>query len=491
MVDFGDKGPFQPAAFYLLLAGRWSLCSCARALGAPGCGRARAFSWEGSFPDFSLHAAGFPQRRGHGPPGSRHPRVPAGWQGSCCGLPAPLTRAPRGAHVRRSDEAGEERAKARPPWEKEEQPQRVGRSQDRGWASPCSAGECFPPAPSPGAALARAAPHTGPSPLPAAPEEPEASPEALEGANCRASAAGRPQPRRMNSEELMWAVAGRDRSLAGILVPPASLVTAAELMGELFRTGALAALPQRRAPQPGCCPRRQEFEPISPPPGGTASPTSYSAYYNTSAGKAELLNKMKDLPEVVEGSSEDDEVDHELAEKKLIESLSRKLSVLQEAQRGLQEDISANGALGEDVAARLQALCTPGEFDKYRLFVGDLDKVVNLLLSLSGRLARVENALNSGRAPGRGLALREKKRQLAAQLEDAKELKEHVGRREKAVGAMVARYLRDEHLQDYQHFVKMKSALITEQRELEEKIKLGQEQLRCLRESLGQAPVGC
>lgn len=209
-----------------------------------------------------------------------------------------------------------------------------------------------------------------------------------------------------------------------------------------------------------------------------------------------------------------------LPQLQLIESLSRKLAVLREAQRGLQEDISANGALGEDVAARLQALCTPGEFDKYRLFVGDLDKVVNLLLSLSGRLARVETALDSlgPHAPaedkvgtGQGgtcrasgcetphqrrlshpqVALREKQRLLAAQLEDAKELKEHVGRREEAVGAMVARYLPAEHLQDYQHFVKMKSALIAEQRELEEKIKLGQEQLRCLRESLGQAPKGC
>lgn len=209
-----------------------------------------------------------------------------------------------------------------------------------------------------------------------------------------------------------------------------------------------------------------------------------------------------------------------LRQLQLIESLSRKLAVLREAQRGLQEDISANGALGEDVAARLQALCTPGEFDKYRLFVGDLDKVVNLLLSLSGRLARVETALNSlgphatsedkvgiGQGGTRGVlghgtrgqccpsrpqvALREKQRLLVAQLEDARELKEHVGRREEAVGAMVARYLPAEHLQDYQHFVKMKSALIAEQRELEEKIKLGQEQLRCLRESLGQAPKGC
>lgn len=183
-----------------------------------------------------------------------------------------------------------------------------------------------------------------------------------------------------------------------------------------------------------------------------------------------------------------------LRQLQLIESLSRKLVVLQEAQRGLQEDISANGALGEDVAARLQALCTPGEFDKYRLFVGDLDKVVNLLLSLSGRLARVETALGSlgPHAPAEDkLALREKQRLLVAQLEDAKELKEHVGRREEAVGAMVARYLPAEHLQDYQHFVKMKSALIAEQRELEEKIKLGQEQLRCLRESLGQASKDC
>ncbi|NXP45505.1 SHRM4 protein, partial [Heliornis fulica] len=118
---------------------------------------------------------------------------------------------------------------------------------------------------------------------------------------------------------------------------------------------------------------------------------------------------------------------------------------------------------------------------------GDLDKVVNLLLSLSGRLARVETALDSlgPHAPDEDkVALQEKQRLLAEQLEDAKELKEHVGRREEAVGAMVARYLPTEHLQDYQHFVKMKSALIAEQRELEEKIKLGQEQLRCLRESL-------
>ncbi|XP_058391861.1 protein Shroom4 isoform X2 [Diceros bicornis minor] len=236
----------------------------------------------------------------------------------------------------------------------------------------------------------------------------------------------------------------------------------------------------------------QEFQHFSPPQGAPGIPTSYSAYYNISVAKAELLNKLKDQPEMAEIGLGEEEVDHELAQKKiqLIESIGRKLSVLREAQRGLLEDISANSALGEEVEANLKAVCKSNEFEKYHLFIGDLDKVVNLLLSLSGRLARVENALNSidSEANQEKLVLIEKKQQLTGQLADAKELKEHVDRREKLVFGMVSRYLPQDQLQDYQHFVKMKSALIIEQRELEEKIKLGEEQLKCLRESLLLGP---
>uniref|UniRef100_A0A8C8SWM6 Shroom family member 4 n=1 Tax=Pelusios castaneus TaxID=367368 RepID=A0A8C8SWM6_9SAUR len=335
------------------------------------------------------------------------------------------------------------------------------------------------------------------SPPSPAPVKAESAQEGAEAESCRL---GRRPPCRMTSEELMRDVAGRDRSLAGVLSPSSGVVTAATVMGELFAPG------DRRSWKDHCredwrlpaqseaeAQEREEFQPISPPPGGTVSPTSYSAYYSTSAAKAELLNKMKELPDVVEGMSEEEEVDHELAQKKaqLIESISRKLVVLQEAQRGLQEDISANAALGEEVKSQVKSVCKANEFDKFRLFIGDLDKVVNLLLSLSGRLARVENALNSldlEATEDEKLALLEKKRQLTEQLEDAKELKEHVDRREQAVYGTVSRYLLAEQLQDYRHFVKMKSALIIEQRELEEKIKLGEEQLRCLRESLLLGP---
>ena len=82
-------------------------------------------------------------------------------------------------------------------------------------------------------------------------------------------------------------------------------------------------------------------------------------------------------------------------QQELIHSLSKKLQVLHEARESLQEEVQDNNALGEEVEATVQAVCKPNELDKFRMFAGDLDKVVSLLLSLSGRLARVENALNN------------------------------------------------------------------------------------------------
>ncbi|XP_015264421.1 PREDICTED: protein Shroom4 [Gekko japonicus] len=337
------------------------------------------------------------------------------------------------------------------------------------------------------------------------PELPQASPASLsaresesaqEGAgeeSCHPGTASPAPPFRLNSEELMRDVAGRDRSLAGVLNPASGLVTAAEVMSDLFSPSECDMWKgqdwQPQAAGKGL-PERHPAQPASPTSGGT----SCSAYYNLSSGKAELLNKMKELPGA--SAEEEEEPDHDLARKKvqLIESISRKLAVLQEAQRGLQDDINANIVLGKEVESHVKVVCKPHEFEKFRLFIGDLDKVVNLLLSLSGRLARVENALGSldSDAPEEEkLALLEKKRQLTTQLEDAKELQEHVAQRERVFFASVSRCLPSEQLQDYQHFVRMKSGLAIQQRQLDDKIKLGEEQLRCLRESLRRVPRDC
>uniref|UniRef100_A0A674HAG7 Shroom family member 2 n=1 Tax=Taeniopygia guttata TaxID=59729 RepID=A0A674HAG7_TAEGU len=298
------------------------------------------------------------------------------------------------------------------------------------------------------------------------------------------------------SEELAREIVGRDKSLADILDPNVKIKTTMDLMVGIFPKDEhlLEEAQQRRkllpkVPSPKISEEKKEEQ--SAP--SAISLTTNSTYYSTSAPKAELLIKMKDMQEQQQQQqSEDDsedELDHDLSEKKqeLIDSISRKLQVLREARETLLEDIQANNILGEEVEAIVKEVCKPNEFDKFKMFIGDLDKVVNLLLSLSGRLARVENALNNlddSTSAEERRTLVDKQKLLTQQHEDAKELKENLDRRERIVFDILANYLSEENLADYEHFVKMKSALIIEQRELEDKIKLGEEQLKCLTDSL-------
>ncbi|XP_036883627.1 protein Shroom2 isoform X3 [Sturnira hondurensis] len=329
-------------------------------------------------------------------------------------------------------------------------------------------------------------PRAQPPVAPAAPDG-RASPPALSYVKARERTA-----EDLKSEELAREIVGKDKSLADILDPGVKMKTTRDLMEGLFPKDEhlLEEAQQRRKLLPKIpSPRTTEEKREEPSVPAAAFLATNSTYYSTSAPKAELLIKMKDLQEQQE--PEDDsgsDLDHDLSVKKqeLIDSISRKLQVLRGARETLLEDIQANNALGDEVEAVAKDVCKPNEFDKFRMFIGDLDKVVNLLLSLSGRLARVENALNSlddSTSPG-DRSLLEKQRVLTQQHEDAKELKENLDRRERVVFDILASYLSDESLADYEYFVKMKSALIIEQRELEDKIHLGEEQLRCLVDSL-------
>lgn len=105
-------------------------------------------------------------------------------------------------------------------------------------------------------------------------------------------------------------------------------------------------------------------------------------------------------------------------------------------------------------------------------------------MSVSSWPLPAPRALCSSAAFAPQSSLNEKRKVLAGQHEDARELKENLDRRERVVLDILANYLSEEQLQDYQHFVKMKSTLLIEQRKLDDKIKLGQEQVKCLLESL-------
>uniref|UniRef100_A0A663MRD0 Shroom family member 1 n=1 Tax=Athene cunicularia TaxID=194338 RepID=A0A663MRD0_ATHCN len=172
----------------------------------------------------------------------------------------------------------------------------------------------------------------------------------------------------------------------------------------------------------------------------------------------------------------------------LISSLRAKLQSLWEERELVLSEARECAERGKELEATVRDVCKPNEFERYMMFIGDLEKVVSLLLCLSSRLARVQNAMR--RIDGNTDAeekqsLNERHKLLSRQREDAKDLKENLDRRERVVSGILAKYLSDQRLQDYRRFVQVKTSLLIEQKDLEEQIKFFEEQLENLEKSTG------
>lgn len=79
----------------------------------------------------------------------------------------------------------------------------------------------------------------------------------------------------------------------------------------------------------------------------------------------------------------------------LVQSIEKKVDTLRNEQGNIREEMLQNEMLGQEIASRLQKVAKPNEIEKYSLHVEEMEKIVNLLLSLSGRLARAENILKN------------------------------------------------------------------------------------------------
>jgi len=71
------------------------------------------------------------------------------------------------------------------------------------------------------------------------------------------------------------------------------------------------------------------------------------------------------------------------------------LKILEAEQTILAEESSINDSLGHEVAFKVAQKLKPGDSTKFRSYVDDIGYITMLLLSLSGRLARIENALHT------------------------------------------------------------------------------------------------
>ena len=80
--------------------------------------------------------------------------------------------------------------------------------------------------------------------------------------------------------------------------------------------------------------------------------------------------------------------------------------------------------------------------------------------------------------------LETKRDKLLEQLDEAKQLKEDIDRRGANLSKILLKALTPDEYSDYDYFVNMKAKLIVDSREIADKIKLGEEQLNALKDTL-------
>ncbi|CAN9501794.1 unnamed protein product [Ophioblennius macclurei] len=267
-------------------------------------------------------------------------------------------------------------------------------------------------------------------------------------------------------EELVEAVVQDDQALATVLYPLANRKTALMLMEQLLSEDTLLMEEHYK--------KKQEQQ-------GTS-------------GSAEVIEEVElsPCPPASDGQNSDGtdlQRKADITEKKrlLVSYIEERLRSFDETRVALQADVQENAACGQALEALVHELCLPVELERYKLFIADLERVVSLLLCLSARLARVQNALSTvdqNTDAEEKQSLDSRHRLLCKQREDAKDLKDNLDRRENQISTFLSRQLSAEQLQDYRRFVQTKASLLIRQKDLEEKQRLGEEQLEALSNSL-------
>ncbi|XP_018770884.3 protein Shroom1 [Serinus canaria] len=282
-------------------------------------------------------------------------------------------------------------------------------------------------------------------------------------------------------QELALEIIAKDSSLVDILMPQPLRKTALDLMEGLFPVN-ISMLDKSRRKR-GKAQRVQENDKKSHGDGPEECPKSEHETKQRSKYPASMRNKV--LKWNRDSTNELDDITSKKLE--LMASLQSRLQALWEEQELVLLEVRECAKWGEELEVLVRDLCKPQEFERYLMFIGDLEKVLSLLLCLSSRLARVQNALSrmdGNTEPEEKQSLDERHKLLSRQREDAKDLKENLDRRERVVSGILAKYLTEQQLQDYQHFVQVKTSLLIEQKDLEEQIKFFEEQLENLEQSI-------
>ncbi|XP_077080876.1 protein Shroom1 [Siphateles boraxobius] len=281
----------------------------------------------------------------------------------------------------------------------------------------------------------------------------------------------KPELNKLKWEVLVQEVVSADQSLARTLYPITNRKTALMLMEQLLSEDNLIMEEHYKKKQgqtvnnPETAAHSTEMPVCDKPLNLPSSVNNESVLSNQ---KEELCNTEMDIID---------------KKRWLIARIEERLKCVEEVRSGVQGEVKENGVCGDAMEALVRESCMPAELERYTQFIGDLERVVSLLLCLSARLARVENALS---AADDSMDTEEKQsldnryRLLCKQREDAKDLKENLDRRERLVSSFLSKQLTDTQMQEYRLFIQTTASLLIRQKDLEEKQRLGEEQLEAL-----------
>ncbi|KAG5284301.1 hypothetical protein AALO_G00025180 [Alosa alosa] len=299
-----------------------------------------------------------------------------------------------------------------------------------------------------------------------------------------------PPQQQQQQQKTQWAalveeVASADQFLAVLLRPVANRKTALMLMEQLLsedtllmeehykkkqEEGRASGLEEKQQQEEEEEKRAQRASAVEEQPGLSPSPSEEVCSEPQQNGAASLSGA-----DVIE------------KKRQLLACVEERLSALGEQRCVLQQEEEENGARGAAITALVAKRCIPAEQERYSLFIGDLERVVSLLLCLSARLARVQNALSAVTEhtdEEEKQSLDNRHHLLCKQRDDAKDLKDNLDRRERVVSTFLSKHLTAAELQDYRRFVQTKASLLIRQKDLDERQRLGEEQRDALLNSL-------
>lgn len=192
---------------------------------------------------------------------------------------------------------------------------------------------------------------------------------------------------------------------------------------------------------------------------------------NTSKDDSRELVKSnsKDHAEDEPAKNVDDYDYDDVCQSSTVSGVQRQLETIKHQKEMLIKDIVQNEELGMNVTHKLEEVMSPREKDKYNTFIGELEKVVLLLLSINVRLQKAEEELSCGNLTDWEKESRRYKRdKLVKQLNEADDLKRMSDRRMKNVENIIEKHLTSDDLAAFKTYIEKKEELLTAQRACED-----------------------